>query len=60
MAKSNPIPVETFKFLTARPYPEVRWALIDDDVCPECLGELDTGRECDSCDYDAYEEIQDG
>lgn len=28
-------------------------ALISDDVCPKCLGELDTGWECNDCGYDA-------
>lgn len=28
-------------------------ALAEDDVCPRCLGELDTGWECDKCGYDA-------
>lgn len=30
--------------------PEV---LVEEDVCPKCLGELDTGWECNSCGYDA-------
>lgn len=28
-------------------------ALINEDRCPNCLGELDTGWECNSCGYDA-------
>lgn len=28
-------------------------ALAKDDVCPKCLGELDTGWECTKCGYDA-------
>ncbi len=27
--------------------------LISEDHCPMCLGELDTGWECNSCNYDA-------
>ena len=27
--------------------------LIDEDHCPMCLGELDTGWECNSCGFDA-------
>lgn len=37
---------------------ELRKALIMEDTCPECLGELDTDRECNDCGYDAFEEIQ--
>lgn len=29
-----------------------RSSLIQEDICPECLGELDTGGECNSCSYD--------
>ncbi len=28
-------------------------ALVSEDYCPKCLGELDTGWECNSCGYDA-------
>lgn len=28
-------------------------ALVEEDICPRCLGELDTGWECNACDYDA-------
>lgn len=28
-------------------------ALVSDDVCPKCLGELDTGWECNDCGHDA-------
>lgn len=28
-------------------------ALVDDDICPQCLGELDTGWECVECGFDA-------
>lgn len=27
--------------------------LIKENICPICLGELDTGWECNSCGYDA-------
>lgn len=27
--------------------------LIEEDHCPMCLGELDTGWECNECNYDA-------
>jgi len=27
--------------------------LIEQDICPMCLGELDTGWECNECGYDA-------
>lgn len=27
--------------------------LLDEDKCPMCLGELDTGWECNDCNYDA-------
>jgi len=29
-------------------------ALAHEDVCPRCLGELDTGWECNTCGHDAY------
>ena len=32
---------------------ELSKALVEEDVCPKCLGELDTGWECNDCDYDA-------
>lgn len=35
-----------------------RIALAQMDVCLECLGELDTGYECNECNYDASEEVQ--
>ena len=28
--------------------------LIEQDKCPMCLGELDTGWECNECNYDAH------
>lgn len=28
-------------------------AFVMDDVCPRCLGELDTGYECNDCGFDA-------
>jgi ribosomal protein L37AE/L43A len=31
-------------------------ALADADLCPRCLGELDTGWECNDCGYDAKDE----
>ena len=33
-----------------------RKRLIDNDTCPECFGELDTGWECNSCGFDAKPE----
>lgn len=30
-------------------------ALAKNDTCPQCLGELDTGWECNDCGYDAIE-----
>jgi len=33
-------------------------ALAHQDTCPECLGELDTGWECNSCGYDAIEDAK--
>lgn len=36
---------------------EHREALILDDYCPECGGELDTGYECIDCGFDAREEL---
>lgn len=30
-----------------------------DDVCPRCLGDLDTGWECSACGYDAFPLIRD-
>lgn len=47
----NPIPINGAALR------EFRRALIAEDTCPECLGELDTGGECNSCDYDAWEEL---
>lgn len=32
---------------------ELRRALVSENYCPECLGELDTGWECNRCGYDA-------
>lgn len=31
--------------------------LASEDVCPRCLGELDTGWECNDCGYDAQPHI---
>lgn len=35
---------------------EHREAEIDQDKCPECGGELDTGWECNDCGFDARPE----
>lgn len=35
----------------------VRLELIKEDVCPECGGSLDTGWECNDCDFDARPEL---
>lgn len=35
---------------------ERRELLIENDVCPECGGELDTGWECNLCGFDALPE----
>lgn len=35
------------------PPKELAKALTSEDVCPKCLGELDTGWECTICGYDA-------
>lgn len=32
---------------------ELEKALVSEDICPQCLGELDTGYECNVCGYDA-------
>lgn len=32
--------------------PHIVSALVSADRCPNCLGELDTGWECNSCGYD--------
>lgn len=31
----------------------IRLQMIKEDVCPECGGELDTGFECNNCEFDA-------
>lgn len=36
--------------------PGSRKRLINNDVCPECGGELDTGFECSFCAFDAIED----
>lgn len=36
--------------------PVLRRALARDDTCPECGYELDTGWECNNCNYDARDE----
>lgn len=35
---------------------EIRAAVIAEDKCPECGGELDTGWECNKCGFDARPE----
>jgi len=37
---------------------EHREILICEDVCPECGGELDTGWQCNSCEFDAHPEAR--
>lgn len=37
--------------------PAVRLTLIKQDICPQCGGELDTGWECNDCDFDARPEL---
>ena len=37
------------------PTEQMRIDMVADDTCPECLGELDTGWECNKCGFDAYE-----
>ncbi len=32
--------------------------LIEDNICPMCLGELDTGYECNKCNYDGAPLLQ--
>jgi hypothetical protein len=32
--------------------------LLANDLCPECLGDLDTGWECNKCGYDAMPLMQ--
>lgn len=32
--------------------------LLAEDFCPMCLGELDTGYECNDCGYDAIEDAR--
>lgn len=36
---------------------DFRAELAYDDICPECLGELDEGFECHDCGYDAEPDI---
>ena len=38
--------------------PETLRVLIREDICPECLGQLDTGYECNSCNFDAIPVVQ--
>ena len=35
--------------------PAVRRALVLDNVCPDCSGDLDTGWECIECEADHYD-----
>lgn len=35
-------------------------ALVEEDVCPMCLGELDEGWECVDCGFDAVEYVEAG
>jgi hypothetical protein len=39
-------------------HPEIRQAAILDGVCPICADDLDTGWECDSCQFDGLPEIE--
>lgn len=39
---------------------KTRSQLIDEDTCPECGGELDTGWECNDCGFDCRPEIDNG
>ena len=36
----------------------LREELVAEDTCPECLGELDTGLECNQCGFDAQPESE--
>lgn len=46
------------KIDTPVPDTDLTTVLILDNVCPRCLGELDTGWECNDCDYDARQNIE--
>lgn len=35
----------------------VRVQMIKEDRCPQCGGELDTGWECNDCDFDGMQEL---
>ena len=37
---------------------QLRIELAKENTCPICLGELDTGWECNDCGYDAIGEIE--
>lgn len=43
--------------LDSGPFPELdpgkRKRLVNNDICPECGGSLDTGWECNACGFDA-------
>lgn len=36
--------------------PGYRKQVVNEDICPECGGDLDTGWECNDCGYDAKPE----
>ena len=36
---------------------ELDHELAKEDTCPRCLGELDTGWECNDCGYDAMPDV---
>ena len=37
---------------------EIREHLINQDICPECRGEFDTGWECNDCGFDGMAELK--
>lgn len=39
---------------------QLRAAFVDDDVCPLCLDDLDRDGQCESCEYDSWEDRCDG
>ncbi len=40
------------RLLDVKKIQAVRAALLAEDICPDCLGELDTGWECNGCGRD--------
>lgn len=43
------------------PETDLTYVLVLDDICPRCLGELDTSWDCNECGFDArcfVEDIQ--